>query len=70
MKKKSAPAVPIAGPEVGKVVGEFSEAFTYSCFPLCFYRSWLDPSFPFLPVKNIIFISSLHSALFVPGFQS
>lgn len=38
-KKKSAPAVPAAGPEVGKVVAEFSEAFTSSYFPLCLYRS-------------------------------
>lgn len=72
-QEKNQPLLPLKALKTkGKVVGEFSLKpllIVYSCLPLCLYRNWLDPSFPFLPVKNIIFISSLHSLPFVPGLS-
>lgn len=67
-KKKSLPPLQALN-ERGTVMGKSSKAFpcSYFCFPPCLPRSWFNPSFPFPPVKNIIFISSLHFFLFVPG---
>lgn len=62
--KTKQPLLPLQAPKMrGEAVGESSNVFPSSCFSLCLYRSWLNPSFPFLPVTNIVHFFTAFSFL-------